>query len=358
MRKFNRKHKSIKDIVFSEKDCVYVGLDVHKKSISVAIWINDHIELTFNSPVDYQDLIEKMKIFGTALIMVTYEAGPTGYRLARAFQRASLPIQVISPSNTPRASKRSSKTDQLDCRDLAKFSAKGLLKPVAIPTEQQEADRQLPRLRDQLVAQRRRVRQQIKSFLLQHGIVEPAGLTGWSNESIVVLRSLGLNWALRLTLDVHLDQLDHLIRQIDRVESELRQRAKQERHQKNIEILTSHPGVGPVTSWSFYTELFQPERFTRAAEVASFLGLAPRIIQSGQSSREGPITKTGRPQLRSKLIEASWVWIRQDPHAYTVYARLCHNTGSCNKAIVAMARRLAIHLWRMLCDQEYYRKAA
>lgn len=358
MKKITKKHRQIKDIVLGKRDRVYVGLDVHKKSISVAVWINDHIELTFNCPPAHAVLIEKMKMFGSALKMVSYEAGPTGYALARAFQRASLPVQVISPSNTPRASKRTSKTDGLDCRGLAQYSAKGLLKPVAIPTEAQEAIRQLPRLRDQLVRKRRRVRQQIKSFLLQHSIAEPQGLTAWSCQSVISLAQLDLDGSLRLTLDIYLDELAHLSNQIKRVEERLRTLSKQSPHQESLEILISHPGVGPVVSWAFYTEIYRVERFNRPSEIASFIGLAPRIIQSGQSCREGPITKSGREQLRSKLIEASWVWIQHDQQAHAVYNRLFRNTGNGNKAIVGMARRLAIHLWHMLCEKEHYRKSA
>ena len=147
-----------------------MGLDVHKKSISVAIWINDHVDITFNTSADYPRLIEKLKVLKKALEMVVYEAGPTGYGLARSLQKADLPVQVISPSNTPRPSKRRSKTDRLDCCQPAEFAAKSLLHSVTIPSEQEEADRQLVRLRDQLVRKRRRVRQQIKSFLLQHRV--------------------------------------------------------------------------------------------------------------------------------------------------------------------------------------------
>ena len=68
--------------------------------------------------------------------------------------------------------------------------------------------------------------------------------------------------------------------------------------------------------------------------------------------RDGPVTKTGRPQLRSNLIEASWIWIRKDRNAYKTFTRIMHNTGHKNKAITAMARRLSIHLWKMLCDNK------
>lgn len=108
----------------------------------------------------------------------------------------------------------------------------------------------------------------------------------------------------------------------------------------------------------FATEIFNPKRFNNKEELAKYVGLAPTIIQSGQSLRDGPISKSGRPQLRSTLIQAAWMWIAKDLQAKQVYLRIARNTGQKNKAITAMARRLAIHLWKMSCNNEEYRKAA
>jgi len=357
MKRLTKKQNWFKQQNLTPKDKIYVGLDVHKKSISLAIWRNGQIELTFNTSADYARLIKQLQPLKKAIKLIVYEAGPTGYGLARALEKAQLPVQVISPANTPRPAKRQSKTDGLDCRKLAEYAAKGLLKPIAIPTEQEEADRQLHRLRDQLASKRRRVRQQIKSFLLQHGLAEPDGLKSWTIAALDELQALRLNPALRFTLDMYLEEMKQIRIYLERTEAQLQALTAQERHHRPMEILRSHPGVGPVTAWAFRLEVFRPERFAQAPEVASFLGLAPRISQSGQTTREGPIVKTGREQLRSKLIEASWVWIQHDAQAREVYGRLCSNTGNANKAIVAMARRLAIRLWKMLCDDQLYRRA-
>ena len=356
MRRLTKKQNWFKQQNLTKKDKIYVGLDVHKKSISVALWLNDRIDMTFNASADYARLIKQLQPIKKAIRMIVYEAGPTGYGLARAMEHANLPVQVISPANIPRPSKRCSKTDRLDCCRLAEFASKKLLKPVAIPTEQEEADRQLNRLRDQLVRKRRRVRQQIKSFLLQYSIAEPDGLKGWSLAGIDELQRLPLTAALRFTLDMYLEELAQILMYLEHTEAELQALSQQERHHRSIKILRSHPGVGPVTAWAFRLEIFRPERFTQATEIGSFLGLAPRISQSGQTTREGPIAKTGREQLRSKLIEASWVWIQHDAQARKVYGRLCKNTANANKAIVAMARRLAIRLWKMLCNDQLYRQ--
>ena len=119
-------------------------------------------------------------------------------------------------------------------------------------------------------------------------------------------------------------------------------------------LLTTHPGVGPVIAAQFAAEIFNPRRFTDKTQLAKYVGLAPSVRQSGQMLRDGPILKTGRPQLRCSLIQGAWLWIRKDPNAYNTFCRLIHNTGHKNKAITAMARKLAVHLWKMACDNKPY----
>jgi transposase len=357
MNRLSKKQKWFKMLNITQEDKVYVGLDVHKKSIAVAIWYNDRIDLTFTMPADYVRLARKLEPLRKALRRVVYEAGPTGFGLARHLKNAGFSVQVIAPANTPRPSKRQSKTDRLDCSTLAEYAAKGLLHPVALPTEQEEADRQLLRLRDQLVGKRRRVRQQIKSFLLQHSLPEPSDAS-WSDAFVEALHNLSLLSALRFTLDQYLEEMHHLTHQIQQTESELRELAQKDRHHQTVQLLRTHPGVGEVTSLAFALELFQPHRFAKPSEIAGFVGLAPTLHQSGQTSREGPITKTGRRQFRSCLIQAAWAWMRCDPWARELFYKLSQQTGHPNKAVVALARRLAIHLWRMACDQKPYRQPA
>lgn len=341
-------------ITLTKDDRLYVGVDVHKKSYAVAVWLNNAFAIDFVMPADNLQLASMLDKTRIALKQVVYEAGPTGYSLARTLQQANLPVQVIAPSKTPRQSAPDSKTDRLDCRKLAEYAAKGLLKPITAPSVQQEADRQLCRLREILADKQRKVKLQIKSFLLQHGIDEPAGLASWSLPSLEALSRIRLSSQLRYCLDTLLANLHFLRIQLKQTEQQLRQVFDQKHLCTKIKILTTHPGVGPTIARQFATEIFNPKRFKDKTQIAKYIGLTPMVNQSGESLREGPITKTGRPQLRSNLIEASWIWIRKDAYAYKTYIRLLHNTGHGNKAITAMARRLAIHLWRMSCDNRPY----
>ncbi len=172
-KRLSKKQMFFNKINLTKDDDVYVGIDAHKESYSVAIWLNDAPAIDFVMPADNTKLVKFLEKVRIGLKMVVYEAGPTGYTLARCLQKAALPIKVIAPSKTPRQSARDSKTDRIDARTLAKYAAKGLLRTIAIPTKQQEADRQLTRAREQMVSKQPRVKLQIKSFLLQYGIKQP-----------------------------------------------------------------------------------------------------------------------------------------------------------------------------------------
>lgn len=339
---------------------VHVGLDVHKKSIDVAIWSTrqGRVVRHWVTRADYGRLVEQLEPLRAAIARVVYEAGPTGYRLARLLQAARLPVEVIAASKTPRLADRLAKSDRLDCCELAEFSAKGLLHAVAIPSEQQEADRQVTRLRDSWMAKRRRVQQQIKSFLLQHGLGEPAGLKHWSAKGVEALGTMELGAELRFTLDLMIEELEQLDGQLDRINRQIRELAGSERHGAAVAVLTSHPGVGLTVAMAFRTELHQAGQFTDARQVGQYVGLAPRVSQSGATRRDGPISRTGRGPLRALLVQGAWVWVNHDAAARKVFQRLIGNTGSAQKAIVGMARRLAIRLWRMLVTGELYRQAA
>jgi transposase len=264
---------------------------------------------------------------------------------------------VVAPGKIPRPANRGSKTDRLDCRELAERAEKGDLKAVEIPTEEQEGDRQVVRLRGQLVNKLRRVKQQIKGFLLYYGLQEPAGLAHWNAEGIAALGELELLAQLRFALDILVEELKSLKEILKRVEKRLMEIGAQACHREEQERLQTHPGVGWRTAMTFRAEVFQPERFGRTEQLSRYVGLAPRVRQSGQTRHGGPLIRAGCGQLRAMLVEASWRWVRDDPGARRVFRRIMRNTGSSKKAIVAMARRMAVNLWLMMRRRETYRFA-
>jgi transposase len=354
----SKKQNWLKQVHLAEDDDLYVGIDTHKKSLHVALWLNDSSAVDFVMPPDSAKLIDILNKLRKALRMVVYEAGPTGYTLARTLQDAKIPVGVVAPSKTPRQSAPDSKTDSLDARKLAEYAAKGLLRHIAIPTKYQETQRQLTRFRQQFVEKQTRVKLQIKSFLLQHGIDQPQGLSHWSGSAIEKLKSIRLSEPLRYCLDMLIEELCFIAKQIKLAEQKIKDVFSGKPICTTVKLLVTHPGVGQTIATQFAAEIFNPKRFKDKTQLAKYVGLAPSIRQSGQTLRDGPILKTGRPQLRCSLIQGAWIWIQNDHNAYKTFCRLIHNTGHKNKAITAMARKLAVHLWMMARDNKPYDSAA
>jgi len=331
-----------------EGDRVFVGLDVHKKSVHAALMVNGLIVKTWSMPYEPAVIAASLEPYRMAMCGVVYEAGPTGFSLARHLIAVGHAVTVAAPSKIPRPSGPQSKSDRLDCRRLVEFFANGQLKGVAIPTQTQEADRQVMRARGQCVSKVKRAKQQIKSFLLQHGIGEPDGLAHWSNASVQALRELKLNTQLRFCLDRLLEELAYLRGELKAIEVHLDKLARAPRLRKAVKVLDAHPAVGPVTAMAFALEVYSPERFTQDKAIAGYTGLAPKVHQTGVTRREGPLMKTGRGELRALLVEASWRWVTKDAHARQLFGHLVRNTGSKQKAIVGVARHLSIALWKRL----------
>jgi transposase len=348
---------SNKEIGFLRGERVEVGIDVHKRTYNVTLWSEQRqsVVLRWTQPADSAVLIRSLAPYQRRVNRVVYEAGPTGYALVRALRDNGLRTDVIAPSRTPKASGQEAKSDRLDSRKLAMWSAKGLLRAVRVPTVEEEGDRQVFRARDDVVAKRRRIKQQIKSFLLQHGIDQPDGLRTWARRGIEALRKMELSSQLRFALDLLLDDLEHYDAHLKKANAALKTLAATERHKQSSEALQSVVGVGPVAAMAIRTELIAPERFDDGRQVASMAGLAPLVSRTGQTVREGSLMKCGNARLRKVLIEAAWRWVAKDPWAAQAYGRLVRNTGDKKKALAGMARRLAIILWRISVDGQLYR---
>ena len=157
-------------------EVAHVGVDVHKASFHVAV-VTDlrGLVATWTQPASPELLVERLDAIREQVAQVVYEAGPTGFDLVRRLRAAGYSAEVIAPSKIPTMPGPEAKSDRLDCRKLAVFAQKGLLRSVRVPDEQEEADRQVVRLREQLARKLRVIQQQIKALLLQHGIAEPAG---------------------------------------------------------------------------------------------------------------------------------------------------------------------------------------
>jgi transposase len=344
-----------KFVIGFEHEPFWVGLDVHKRNDYVALRRSDGQHTTWVATASSTTLTKQLLQLNIKIVSVSYETGPTGFTLARALESAGFRVIVAAASRIPRSVTAGAKCDRLDCLKLADYAAKGMLKPIAMPTPDEEARRALLRRRHTLVDAVRRSKQRIKSLLLFLGLEEPQEVTQWNQGVPKAIFELPLEPASRLTLESYLRELTFHQTELRRVEGELKQLVASTKQRRRIGYLQTVPGVGPTVSTTFALELFSPERFHRAEEVASYLGLAPMVHHSGGKTPRGRLVPVGQKRLRSLLIEAAWMWKSKDPFAAALYNRLLARSGIAQKAIAAVARKLAIILWRLLVEQRPYR---
>ena len=336
----------------------HVGIDVHKKDYHIALrHVRGEVE-TWVSPADPDRVAHQLLSLGACIESIVYESGPTGFGLARTLIANNLKVIVAAPSMIPRPVTRGAKTDQLDCRNLAIFASKDMISGIAIPTKEQEAERGLFRHRSKLTQSIIKVKQRIKSFLLARTIKEPQGLTHWNKSAVEALAELELESADRLTLDSMVRQLTFLQEERRLADEHLANIAAQNHHCEVMQCLQSVPGVGPVVASAFRLELFDPDRFKSADQVGAYCALAPIVRQSGASKGLSSILKNRQKSFRSLLVQATWRWIAQDEGAKKKYAKLRRQTGLPQKAVVAMARKLAIIMWRLSIEKRPYKPMA
>lgn len=355
MSKLAKVDSFFKNVKLTRDDEVFVGVDVHKKSYHVAFYLNDAPAIDFRMISDSKQLKDKLQPMAESIKKIVYESGPTGYGLARDLIGSKLPVSVVATSKVPRPAAIDDKTDRLDSKKLAEYSAKGLLRSVAIPSPKQEADRQLYRMRHRQARQFSKVKSQIKSFLLMHGIKEPCGLENWTKPSVEYLRTIKLLDTLRMSLDELLSDYDYFQDRVKKLNKSLADRLDKGLLGRRIALLRTHPGVGPVVSCQFATELYHYRDFSSRKQLYKYLGLSPLNNQSGEKEVRGSINKASNSRLRKNLIQAAWRWVAIDIEAKKCFYRICNNNGGTKqKAIVAMARKMAGHLWAMLMADRPY----
>ena len=342
---------------FVEGKVVFCGIDVHRTHWIVCFYCDAEVVEKMRLHAKYP-VLRHAFLSGYASareIRVVYEAGFSGFWLYRKLVADGYDCMVTPPNRIPKSGDKV-KTDKRDAVKLAQYLAAGILKAVAVPSPREEADRRIGRRRRQLVKEQTRSKNRIHSFLHLYGYNKPDHIgTCWSKAY--------MEWLSRLTFEYESDSflLKSLIGRYQSVRDELatvtwhlRQLSRDPRYAANFKRLTAMSGVGLITAMTFLLELFDLPRFKKATQFSSYLGLTPSQHSSGEHVRLGHITREGNAYLRHVLIESAWTVIRHDPHLRAKFYRIRAQGTKANKAIVAVARSLAIRLRRCLIDECQY----
>jgi transposase len=235
-----------------------------------------------------------------------YEAGPCGFELQRALTERSIPCDVIAPALIPRRAGDRIKTDRRDAGQLAILYRAGALTAIHIPTEQEEAARDLLRCREDIRADLLRARHRLSKFLLRHGR-RFTETKAWSKRHDAWLRAQ--TWslsALDQTHGAYLRAVDEAVARLRAVEQDLRDLLTLEPLRRRVERLRCFRGIDDLTALTIAAELGDARRFASAPRTMAFVGLVPSEHSSGTKRARGGITKTGNAHLRRVLVEAAW----------------------------------------------------
>lgn len=318
---------------------IFLGIDVHKRTYSVAAVEDNLIVKRASMPADKNILLAFIhKFFQDAKVQTVYEAGFSGFGLHRFLESNGIKSCVVHAASIEVAANNKAKTDKRDSEKMAFQLSQGKLKSVNIPTPQREDWRIITRLRLQYVRDRSRISCRIKSLLFYFDLIPFSHKGKTSRKWILNLSKLqfsdDLDFAIKNLIQTWLG-LDGAIKIIDK---RLKEQAKKDCVINNIYL--NQPGFGLTASRTLANELGDFSQFTSEKKLSSWIGLTPIEHSSGEHKWLGHITRQGNPLIRGILTECAWRAIKKDSALGDYFDRLVRNSGSKKKAIVAVARKL------------------
>lgn len=355
------------------KMVVYVGLDVHKDSITIAVARQgrEAAETWKTIPYDGVRLRKALKLLVNRgeVLKVCYEAGPTGFGLCRRLREAGMDCIVVAPSLVPGKPGDRVKTDRRDARKLAHFLRSGDLTEVYIPEEAVEAIRDLERARDDAKRAERVARHQLSKFLLRHDRHWEG--TTWTVRHRDWIRGQRFEYpAQQRVLEDYLKTVEDLAERVERLTAQVGELVQETTLAPLVKALQAFRGISVVSAVTIAAEAGDLRRFATASQFMSYVGLVPSEDSSGKRRRQGAITRCGNAHLRRILVEAAWhyrhlplmskelrrrnkglapgvqriAWKAQKRLNKRLYHFLTKGK-SVQKAITALARELAGFIW-------------
>jgi transposase len=331
----------------------WVGLDVHARESTIAVFDQATGEvITRRVVVRPHELLPCLLEVPRPARMV-YEAGPTGYGLARRGRAEGLEIAVCAPGKTERQPQDRVKTDKRDAIRLARLLAAGELTLVTVPSIEREQLRDLVRCREDIRADLMRARHRIGKFLLRREIYYEEPAVTWSRKHRQWLAQIQFaDHASQATLADYLHAHDVLIARRDQVEAELARVALTAPCAATVARLRCLRGVDTLTALGLCAEIGEWERFDHPDQLAAYLGIVPSEHTTGQQRRLGSITKAGSTHARRLLVEASWHYRRGPSVGLTLERRQRGQAPEIINISWKAQRRLNAR-WRQLRDARH-----
>jgi transposase len=352
-----------------------VGLDVSSARIQIALLRPGSETITEDQVPNTAEAVSALvhRWGRPERIRSCYEAGPHGYELQRRLAGLGVDCQVIAPALIPVRPGQRVKTDRRDARNLCRLLRAGELTTVRVPEPEDEALRDLLRLREDLGEDILRARHRLSKFLLRHDRIWSGG-DRWTDRHRIWIRAQRFGHAdLDRALAEHLTAVDLRLAQRDALQREMLAAATRPRYAERVRRLCALRGISTLSALTLLVEVGDFRRFARAPAFMAFTGLVPTEHSSGSARRQGAITKSGNAHLRRILVEAAWSYrarpartrerlkrladqppavlaaaLRAEEHLHRAYWSIVNRQKRTTVAAVAVARGLAGFVWAVM----------
>ncbi len=328
----------------------FVGLDVHKHSIMVAAVDKEQQVLLRPRRVALPEFVDWAQTHLQPTDAVVLEATANAWQIYDQVAPLVASVTVAHPLLVKAISAAKVKTDARDSTTLARLLAAGLIPAVWVPPPHVRDLRMLLAHRQRLIRQRTQTQNRLHSLLHAHQVLPPEGHSPFAANQRAWWKSLSLSALehLRAQQDLLLlDRLDPLVAELD---AQLVQLSMSEPWAAQTPFLIQLPGIGVINALTLLAAIGDITRFASAKKLVGYSGLGAGVHASGQTYQTGQITKQGRRELRTSMIEAAWVAVEYYPYWKAQFERLTGSIGK-RKAIVAIARKLLVAVWHVLTEQ-------
>lgn len=326
----------------------WAGLDVHAARVVAATVDRESGELGIRRLPGATGEVVAFCAGLPAPARVAYEAGPTGFGLARALGAAGVQCVVAAPGKIERPAQDRVKTDRRDAERLVRLLMVDGLHAVRVPSGEEEALRDLVRAREDVRGDLMRARHRLNKLLLRHDVRFEGGAGNWTSRHRDWLAGVDLGEAgAQLTLLDYLGAIDALLVRRDALESSIDRLVPASPWAATVTRLRCLRGIDTLSAVGLCAEVGDFGRFDRPGRLMSYLGLVPSEHSSGEQRRQGTITKSGSRHARRLLVEAAWHYRRRPAKGHTLRRRQAGQPPHV-LAISWKAQQRLHHSWRRL----------
>jgi transposase len=327
-----------------------IGLDVHREFAQIAVWEDGIVR----QAGQVATTPEGIRAFAESLLAtdeVAIEATCNTHAIAKLIAPRVARVVISNPMKTRAIAEAKVKTDKVDAQVLAQLLAADYLPSVWIADEQTQALRRQVGRRAHIVRQRTRLKNQVQSILHRNLVPRPPVADLFGIKGRCWLANQPLPPDEELAVEALLRQLDFHGRELRIIDASLGQAAL---GSPEVKRLMTIPGVDATVAISIVAAVGDFHRFSHPERLVSYLGLNPRVKQSGgQPASHGRITKQGRAHARGMLVEAAWAAVKTPGPLRAFYERIRSRRGM-QVAVVATARKLAVLCWHLIIKGEDY----